>query len=412
MDSLAGLLIDGMHVLDEGLTKRFCAGAIALLSASLGPQDGSRLTRDLNEMLRHCKLFPGPRGHCRLHPKALFYYSKEGAQMLSHFTAAEMAASVPVLPFVFAAHPLLSKLFCVWAELYNELRSPRPGWEGARSAYRLYQELLRAYAASGLDAALKEGINTPKAHDIVHLIGQRLALGAIDQHNLQQMENAHIVWLKSAFKKTDKRTEGFEACMAAAVVDMQTKRLLRQMLGRHFAAETGLCEELRAKWRQHAGVANVDSAVLRGRGRRADMPASLKLGRLCARSLASPVGDVGLEELQSLIQAALELEADGATLAATFRDVSSTHAVVTYTACKVVGAGCQQCVKAWAYARPESGGSSKPLFDFVAFAAVDDDTHAVVESVGMLLLVFTLQSVREPLCLLKMLRRQPPRVAV
>jgi hypothetical protein len=30
----------------------------------------------------------------------------------------------------------------------------------------------------------------------------------------------------------------------------------------------------------------------------------------------------------------------------------------------------------------------------------------------MLLLVFTLQSVREPPCLLKMLRRQPPRVAV
>ena len=47
------------------------------------------------------------------------------------------------------------------------------------------------------------------------------------------MENAHILWLKSAFKNTDMRKEGIESCIAAAVVKMQTNRLVRQLLGKH-----------------------------------------------------------------------------------------------------------------------------------------------------------------------------------
>ena len=410
--SLAGLLADGMHVLDEGLTKRFLVGAIALVCANLGPKDGTAVVRDLNDSLRACRLFPGPRGGIRLHPIALFYYSKEGGQILPQFTSAEMAASVAVLPFVFRCYPLLSKLFQAWAGMYNELRSPAPDWAGARRAYRLYQELLRAYANSGLDTVLTEGIDTPKAHDIVHLIGQRLALGAIDLHNLQQMENAHILWLKSAFKNTDMRKEGIESCIAAAVVKMQTNRLVRQLLGKHYSQSQSLSAPVLAKWREHAGDKETKCAALRGKGQHAGLPKKLKLGGLCALWLHSPVGHIALRELPDLIGAAMGVESGGPTLLPPHSEVLSSHSIRTYTACRVAGVGRQQCVKSWAHARPASSARSQPLFDFVAFAAVDDDTGAVVERVGLLLLIFTLRSVCEPLCLLKMLRQQPPQVAV
>jgi len=450
---LAGLLVDVMHTL-EGITKRLLEGSILAVSAPLRPAAAARLVGDLNYRLQECRAFCGPRGEERLPPINLFQFkSKTGAGLRSQFTAKEFAAALPHLPLVFAPWPELSKLFQAWAMLYVALRSPTPTWATLRQIYVLYQHFLSAFDRSTLGAHLKEGIDTPKVHDILHLVHQMICYGCADIASLQQMENAHITWLKRAFKSTDMRAVGVEACMARRITLLETERLVKQLTARHYAANPHLDLSRSAvdTWRDHASMphivppcgacaaslagvaATVDPRAidqcqpdcqqarlrrtLRGEGRRADMPAHLTLELLAASSCSSPVGPCLVDDIVDLISAALHDFRDVLHMAGDATAVQPADRVVPYTAGKVSGAGRDKCVEAWATARPAraraGGGGSMPAFDFVALAA-DTATDqpapgsAVLgELYGLLVLIFTCASVHGALCVVKMLRRAP-----
>ena len=144
-DAKAMLMADPMHTAD-GTTRRLAHGAIVVVTTGLGAQDANALVYHLNTKVRHCTAFPGPRGTERLPPGALFMHNSEGAHLGAQFTCAEMAATVWVLPYVFARWPRLSKVLQSWAELHNEIRNPCPDWRAARRLYELYQRLLKCAA--------------------------------------------------------------------------------------------------------------------------------------------------------------------------------------------------------------------------------------------------------------------------
>ena len=453
-DAITSLLIDVMHTL-EGVTKRLLQGAIIAVCSELRPAEAARRVAELNYRLQACRAFCGPRGSERLPPANLFVFKSDGTPALrSMFTAREFAAACPHLPLVFAPWPALSKLFQAWAMLYTELRSPMPTWARLRRVYDLYQHFLRAFDASTLGASLKQGIDTPKVHDILHLVHQILLYGCADNVSLQQMERAHILWMKRAFKGTDKRLVGFEACMMRRIVLLETERLVRQLRAQYYAVDPSLQLPRSAvdTWRRHAGMAAVappcpacaaaaaqqpqpgpsngqPSALaqcrpgcprallrrtLRGEGRRSDLPSRLSLQQLQRRSCKTLVGACELHALTALITSALNTYSDviglvgGTTL-------QPTDVIVPYTSAMVRGAGRDMCVSAWATARPASNESrSVPTFDFVALAEKADREQdsapasaAADEVYGLLALVFTCSSVDKPLCLLQMLRRAP-----
>ena len=453
LNPILSLLVDVMHTL-EGVTKRLLEGAILAVSAPLKPADSARLVAELNYRLQLCRAFCGPRGEERLPPINLFQHkSKTGAGLRSQFTAKEFSATLPHLPLVFAPWPQLSKLFQAWAHLYVALRSPTPTWATLRRIYILYQHFLRAFDHSTLGAHLKEGIDTPKVHDILHLVGQMICYGCADVASLQQMENAHITWLKRVFKKTDMRAVGFEACMARRIVLLETERLAKQLTALHYALNPppGMSRRAVDTWRKHATLPPIEPpcgacsaapgasqtngaaaasatleqccancplarlrASLRGEGRRADMPSSLSLQDLAAMACSTPVGHCDMQGIVELISAAVRQYPDELHLAADMMGVDLADRVVPYTAAKVRGAGRSSCIEAWATARPARAGvGSAATFDFVALADPDQPckrtpgTVAADEVYGLLALIFTCSSVDQPLALLKMLRRAP-----
>jgi len=448
---ILSLLCDVMHTL-EGVTKRLLEGAILAVSAPLRPAQAALRVAELNYRLQVCRAFCGPRGEGRLPPINLFQFkSKTGAGLRSQFTAKEFSAACPHLPLVFAPWPQLSKLFQAWALLYVALRSPMPTWATLRRIYILYQHFLNAFDNSTLGAHLKEGIDTPKVHDILHIVGQMICYGCADVASLQQMENAHITWLKRTFKATDMRAVGFEKCMARRIILLETERLAKQLTAGHYAQNPPpeLPRSAVDTWRDHAGMprimppcsactvalntAEADGATtvpatlqqcradcararlrrsLRGEGRRQDLPSAMSLRQLAASSCATPVGDCDLEGIAELITAALDKYPDVLHLAGDAMAVDLDARVVPYTAARVRGAGRESCVEAWAMARPaRRGRGSAPTFDFVALA---DHTQTgpsgkagVDEAYGLVALIFTCSSVDQPLALLKMLRRAP-----
>jgi hypothetical protein len=397
--------------MDEGISKRLAAGAMACVATGLAARDGQQLVQVLNTMLERCRLFPGPRGSGRLPPTALFQWNAAGASLIAQFTSAEMAACVPVFPFLFARYPAISKLFQVWADLYNEIRSPMPSWDGARKSYQLYQWFLRAFTESGLQNTLAQGLHTPTSHDIVHLVEQTIFCGATDVMSLNGMENSHIRCLKDTFAKTDKRKFGIEVCIADALRKREAQQLSRVLLARHYSSQEGLSDAVREGWQRHAGLLPAaPPRQLRGKGKRADLPPSMPLASLALKRCTTPVGFVDLQDLPTYIDAAMQLVNGSPTLRAGVVSVSLDDELVPFTSCLVVGAGRQQCVESRAFARPLSGPSSEAVFDFVAFPEADDT--AVVERYGLLALIFTLGSVEQPLCLVRMLRQEPPGVNV
>jgi hypothetical protein len=439
-DAIASLLVDTMHTL-EGVMKRLLEGAIHAVCASLRPREASRRVAELNYRMQLCRAFCGPRGAERLPPINLFQFkSKTGAGLRSQFTAKEFSAACPHLPLVFAPWAQLSKLFQAWAMLYVELRTPTPTWKTLRWIYVLYQHFLKAFDNSTLNAHLKEGIDTPKVHDILHIVHQMICYGCADIASLQQMENAHITWLKRTFKSTDMRAVGFEACITQRVQALEAERLRTQLTGRHYAKypPSELPRRALDTWREHACLprmhppchaccaAHMESdgaqsapeqcrddctrahlrRTLRGEGRRAGMPAKMTLHDLEATACPTAVGHCDLEGIVGFIISALDSYPDVLHLVDGASSVSLSDSVVPYTSARVRGAGRDMCVEMWATARPGRGRpGSEATFDFVSLAAATD--AAVDEVYGLLALIFTCSSVDEPLCLLKMLRRAP-----
>ena len=409
-DSKAMLMVDDMHTAD-GLTRRLAHGAIVAVTTGLGSQDANALVRLLNMRVRLCTAFPGPRGTQRLPPGDLFVHNSDGAQLGAQFTCAEMAATVWVLPYVFARWPRLSKVLQSWAELHNEIRNPCPDWRAARRLYVLYQRLLKAFDDSALATVLTEGLNTVKTHDILHIGGQRIGFGAAANLGLQQMEHEHMRSVKRPFYKTDRRKTDIEGRIGAALVRAETEDLNLSLIALHHVHLGSENAAVAAKWRALAGMAKVKDKSLRGRGKRAGMPSSLTLGSLAdLPPCDTPIGRCDLSFVERLIQESLQLETGGPTLCDPERPVCTEDVVEPYTVCKVAGAGRHRCIESWAHARPSA---SAPQFDFVAFPAMAaDGSRTLVEAVGFLVLVFTCASVREPLVLLRMLRQQPPGAAV
>jgi hypothetical protein len=316
-------------------------------------------------------------------------------------------------PYVFGPWPALSRVFQVWGHLYNELRHPSPDWQTARRAYALYQHFLGAFDASTLPETLTEGLMTIKVHDVQHLLGQMVVFGCCDNLSLENAERWHAKTVKPAFRSTDRRHDGMVPSIGAAVRRMEAMDLFMRLLSGHHAAVPGRSAAVTAKWRELAGYTDpaTDARVLRGMGRRADMPATLKLRQLAAMEQCHTVaGRCDLSNIAELLYISLSWPAGGPTLRSGVTAVDSDDTVVPYTACMVAGAGRHACVRSWAFARP---GGSEPLFDFVAFdEPATDGSGAAIEQYGLLALIMTLSSVEEPLALLRMLRRLPPAAAV
>ena len=411
-DAVQSIVVDVMHTA-SGINARLLHGAVVTVTTGLSIRAASAEVNRLNARLLLCTVFPGFRGMGRLPPRGLYAYNSAGAHIAAQLTAAELGGVVMAAPYVFGPWPALSKLFQVWGHLYNELRHPSPDWQTARRAYTLYQHFLRAFDASTLPETLTEGLMTIKVHDVQHLIGQMLVFGCNDNLSLENAERWHAKTVKPAFRSTDRRHEGMVPSIGAAVRRMEAMDLFAHLLGAHHAAVPGRSAAVTAKWRELAGYTDTatDARELRGMGRRADMPATLKLGQLAAMEHCHTVaGRCDLANIAQLVYTSLSWPAGGPTLRFGATAVDDADTVVPYTGCMLAGAGRQACVKGWAFARP---GGADPQFDFVAFdEPATDGSGAAIEQYGLLALIMTLSSVEEPLALLRMLRRLPPSAAV